>query len=143
MKTANIKEMMIAPCGMICAICVAHLREKKQCLGCLGPDDHKSNHCVVCRIKNCEELKVEKNHYCFSCEKYPCTRLKQLDKRYRTKYGMSMLENLKNIKETGIDSFIETQNQKWTCGQCGETICVHRDSCLKCGEKNKYFPGNT
>lgn len=136
-----INETMIAPCGMNCEICIAHHREKKKCLGCNGPDDNKPKHCIVCRIKNCEELDLNDPKFCFSCAKFPCTRLKQLDNRYRTNYGMSMIENLNTIHETGIDKFMSIENQKWFCEKCGKVICVHRENCLNCGEKNKYFPG--
>ncbi|MBN2747249.1 MAG: hypothetical protein JXR34_11035 [Bacteroidales bacterium] len=67
------------------------------------------------------------------CEKYPCKRLKNLDKRYRTKYGMSMLDNLENIKSLGIEKFVELEQERWRCSNCGELLCVHRTSCLKCG----------
>jgi hypothetical protein len=139
----TINEIMIAPCGMNCGICRAHLREKKKCPGCNGPDQNKSNHCLVCQIKHCEELRLNKSQYCFACGNFPCARLKQLDKRYRTNYGMSMIENLNKIKETGIVEFLNVENQKWVCGQCGEVLCVHRDTCLNCGQKNQYFPRNS
>lgn len=134
----SIQSTMIAPCGMNCALCLAHLREKKQCLGCHASDDNKSKSCVTCRIKNCETIAVSKPKFCFRCKKYPCARLKQLDKRYRTKYGMSMIANLEHIKESGIRSFIKQEKKRWKCSQCGRTICVHRPSCIFCGQgRNK------
>jgi predicted RNA-binding Zn-ribbon protein involved in translation (DUF1610 family) len=48
---------------------------------------------------------------------------------------MSMIENLKNIEENGIRSFIRDEKKKWTCPQCGELICVHSPQCLSCGRK--------
>jgi len=60
-------------------------------------------------------------------------RLKNLDKRYTTRYGMSMLENLENIRVLGIEKFIETEQNRWKCPACGELRCVHRSSCLNCG----------
>jgi hypothetical protein len=72
------------------------------------------------------------NYFKLDCEKYPCKRLKQLDNRYRTKYKMSMIENLELIKKIGLDGFIESENSRWTCPGCGSMLCVHRDFCLKC-----------
>jgi hypothetical protein len=69
------------------------------------------------------------------CEKYPCRRLKDLDKRYRTKYKMSMLENLEYIKKLGVGKFLESQKKKWTCKKCKSLLCVHRDFCLSCGRE--------
>jgi predicted RNA-binding Zn-ribbon protein involved in translation (DUF1610 family) len=61
--------------------------------------------------------------------------LKQLDKRYRTRYAMSMIDNLKMINEFGIRHFIRNEKVKWICPKCGEMICVHRSACLSCGHK--------
>lgn len=72
------------------------------------------------------------------CETFPCARLKNLDKRYRTKYGMSMLENLENIIKFGINKFVKSEQKRWKCLKCGELFCVHRDTCLKCGEKKSF-----
>jgi uncharacterized OB-fold protein len=59
--------------------------------------------------------------------------MKQLDKRYRTKYGMSMMENLAYIEKNGIDDFLEKEMTKWRCPGCGALFSVHRDKCLNCG----------
>jgi hypothetical protein len=130
--------MNIAPCGMNCSLCLGYIRDKNRCLGCNGPDDKKPYHCSACSIKLCDR----QTGFCFSCEKYPCRRLKDLDKRYRMKYGMSMIENLCNIKNNGIDKFIEDDTLKWTCSHCGKLLCVHRDECPYCKAKNtRYGPG--
>ena len=126
------KNILVAPCGMNCAICYAYLREKNHCEGCWGNDASKMKSCLACIIRNCELLEKIPSRFCYDCEKYPCRRLKQLDKRYRTKYEMSMLENLAYIKENGVEAFVEKENERWKCPQCGGTICVHHKSCYSC-----------
>ena len=128
----TIPTKLIAPCGMNCRLCRAYIRDKNTCPGCLGDDSLKSRYCVTCKIKNCEHIATGKARYCFSCGNFPCTRLKQLDKRYRTKYGMSMIENLKTIRDFGIRHFIRNEKRKWACPQCGDLICVHKPKCLSC-----------
>lgn len=129
---------LIAPCGMNCAICFGHIREKNKCPGCNLIKNEKSDYCRKCIIKNCTLLKENKMKFCSDkCDKYPCKRLKSLDKRYRTKYGMSMIENLYNIQKTGVKKFIDSEDKKWRCIKCGSILCVHRDLCLNCGEKRK------
>jgi hypothetical protein len=124
---------LIAPCGMNCGLCIGHLREKKPCGGCYRIDDpNKPKVCRSCKIVNCELLAETESGYCFDCKKYPCPRLKNLDLRYKTKYGMSMIENLADIKKFEIDRFLKAEELKWKCKVCGATICVHRDFCLKC-----------
>ena len=75
--------------------------------------------------------------YCFSCDSFPCARLNHLDERYRAKYGMSMIENLVNIKKVGIRQFIKSEKEKWACPECGEMICVHEPQCLFCKHKRR------
>ena len=138
-----IKSGLIAPCGMNCALCMARLiREKNQCPGCRGDDSGKPKYCVQCVIVNCDHFKETKNKYCSSkCAKFPCTRLRNLDKRYRTKYHMSMLENLKYIEDFGIRAFVRWEKERWTCSECGGTICVHRGVCSTCGKSiNEELP---
>lgn len=123
---------LIAPCGMNCALCIAHQREKRRCGGCNGADETKPAHCAKCVIKHCTKLRKGASGFCFGCEAFACRRLKQLDNRYRTNYGMSMIENLDFIKQRGMDSFLLSEAEKWTCKTCGSVICVHRDACLYC-----------
>ncbi len=125
-------KSLIAPCGMNCGICLAYLRDKNKCYGCLQASKNKSKSRLSCRIKNCEHLKKTTSKFCYECEKYPCTRLKQLDKRYRTKYNMSMIDNLNNIKKLGLEKFVQNEQKRWICNNCGETLCVHREFCLVC-----------
>ncbi len=128
-------KILIAPCGMNCGICLGYLREKKKCPGCWSDNEYKTKSCIKCIIKNCELLAETDSKFCYDCKKYPCTRLKQLDKRYQKNYSMSMIENLEYIKQYGLDKFINKENERWNCNNCGGTICVHRGYCLNCIEK--------
>lgn len=141
---------MIAPCGMNCSLCIGHLREKKKCTGCLGHDRDKPEYCRSCKVVVCEKRKTLPSQMCYECPKFPlptsigyrtasgskaCARIKQLDKRYREKYGMSMIENLLYIKENGMDAFLAHEEKRWACPDCGTTLSVHRAECLKCGKE--------
>ncbi len=134
-KQPYITSKLIAPCGMNCGICSAYLREKNTCPGCREDDAGKAISVVKCRIKSCEKLQDGKSKFCFKCEQYPCARIKHIDKRYRTRYGMSMIENLKNIKQSGIRQFVKDEKTRWACSKCRGTICVHKGYCFSCGEK--------
>jgi hypothetical protein len=135
----TISTSLIAPCGMNCRLCLGYIREKNTCPGCRiinNQDNQKSKYRNTCRIKNCELIAKGKIKHCSdSCDKFPCDRLKQLDKRYKKKYGMSMIDNLKMIDAFGIRRFIQNEKEKWICPKCGELICVHRPVCLYCGYK--------
>ena len=49
---------------------------------------------------------------------------------------MSMIENLEFIKNFGIRNLMEREKYKWTCNNCGDTICVHDSCCAGCGKKD-------
>ncbi len=137
-KADAMRMTLIAPCGMNCYLCRAYRPDKKYikpCPGCRVDDDHKSKYCVTCRIKNCEKIVQGGIRYCFSCDSFPCARLTHLDKRYRAKYGMSMIDNLESIKKSGLRQFIRAEKDRWTCPKCGDTLCVHKSQCLACGHQ--------
>lgn len=131
------KEVLIAPCGMNCGICISYLAMKNN----LNRQGFQKAYCEGClpRGKNClhmgdqcEILGKGYVRFCFECKDFPCKRLKILDKRYHTKYHMSMIENLKAIQEDGIDDFLSKEEMKWRCPECGNMICCHNGLCLNC-----------
>ena len=123
---------LIAPCGMNCGICVAYLREKNKCPSCRVEYDKEPVTRARCRIKKCPNLKELESNLCFECSLFPCAHLKHLDLRYRTKYNMSQIENLDQIKSQGMEAFLKNEKEKWTCKKCGGPVCVHKGFCLNC-----------
>ena len=132
--TEATSSVLIAPCGMDCRLCRAYVRERKPCPGCRKNDGPKSKACVTCSIKNCRKLAGQGLSFCFGCDEFPCVRLEHLDMRYRAKYGMSVIENLLDIKSVGIRKFVTTENEKWRCLHCREILCVHKPRCPTCGK---------
>ena len=121
---------LIARCGMNCGLCYAHLRANNPCPGCRGDDRGKPKTRVLCQIKKCR--KAGRKDSCSDCASFPCDLLLRLDRRYRTKYGMSMIENLKLIRRIGLRGFVRSEVAKWACPGCGNTLCVHQAECLNC-----------
>lgn len=130
--------ILVAPCGMNCGICAAYLAGKYD----LKKQGINTGYCVGCRPrgkncafmkKSCVKLGEGLVKFCYECAEYPCRRLKHLDKRYRTNYHMSMIENLDFIKEQGIKKFLKKEEEKWQCQECGGVISCHGGLCFKCG----------
>jgi hypothetical protein len=134
--SVSFNRTMIAPCGMNCGSCIAYMRTKNKCPGCWSDDILKNNSCTHCIIKNCDLLAKTDSKFCIDCQKYPCRRLKQLDKRYRTRYKTSFIENLMIIKQNGINFFLDFETKRRKCSECGATLSVHRDHCLACSNSN-------
>jgi Protein of unknown function (DUF3795) len=142
------EEILIAPCGMNCGICVSYQAmrndinkqgfRKKYCAGCLP----RGKNCTFMN-EQCELLCKGLVRFCFECKDFPCHRLKTLDKRYRTKYHMSMIENLEFIRDHGIEKFLEKEEEKWRCHECGGVICCHNGLCMNCSldtlRRNKKY----
>ncbi|MEI6578811.1 MAG: DUF3795 domain-containing protein [Eubacteriales bacterium] len=131
------EENLIAPCGMNCGLCVSYLAMKndlkkkgfckKYCPGCLP----RGKNCTYMQ-DSCDKVGKGLVRYCFECGDFPCRRLKVLDKRYRGKYHMSMIENLVFIKEQGMETFLKKEDTNWRCPACGGTICCHNGLCFNC-----------
>jgi hypothetical protein len=130
-STISFEKHLIAPCGMNCGTCIVYLHERNRCAGCrIETDKPKSR--AQCIVKNCEDLKRTESKFCFDCDKYPCKRIIQLDKRYRTKYRTSFIENLNMIKEEGIGKFLIFEAERRRCPACGSVVSVHKSFCLNC-----------
>lgn len=138
-QTLPSNPMIVAPCGVNCSLCRAYIREHNACTGCRGDDCNKSNASLTCSIKNCSQLETGNHQFCFSCSKYPCSDLRHLDERYRTKYGVSVIANLERIKSVGIAAFVAEETSKWSCTECGTRLCMHKPKCVNCGHTwNKF-----
>jgi hypothetical protein len=113
-------EDLIAPCGINCAICKAHLRPRNPCHGCRDAEQNKPVTRMRCRLRICKKRTGE---YCCHCAEIPCDWLKRLDLRYRTRYGMSQIENLEYIRRNGINKFLKNEVKKWVSEK--GILCVH------------------
>jgi len=130
-------ETLIAPCGMNCSLCISYQFQEKD----LNIRGFKKTYCKGCipRGENCTHMGHKCNllakgsvRFCFECGNFPCKALISLDKRYSTKYHMSMIENLKYIKEHGMEKFLGKEEEKWSCKECGEAKCCHNGLCMNC-----------
>lgn len=130
--------MTLAPCGVVCELCIGFQRIKNKCVGCLS-SGNKPKHCTVCSIKNCPEKDSEED-LCINCDKFPCRRLRDLEKRYSTRYGESPTENMRTAQEQGREAFSEIIRNTWTCSHCGTLLSAHRETCIVCGSDNINYP---
>ena len=135
---AKLNKELIAPCGMNCGICSNYLAYKNNikgrgfpnCIGCRP----RNKQCAFLKKRCKDDLKLLKGEieFCFECCYYPCEYLTRLDKRYREKYGMSMIDNLNEIKNRGINFFIKNQETEYKCRKCNNLISIHSKKCFVC-----------
>ncbi len=57
------------------------------------------------------------------------------ENRYTSKYPHreSPLDNLRIIREQGMDAFLKQEAEQWTCRHCGKAYSVHDRNCPHCG----------
>lgn len=111
---------LIAPCGMNCAVCKAHLRKHNPCHGCNFAQKNRPRTRLKCSIRICRK---RRGRFCCTCPEFPCDRLQHLDQRYRITYSISEIENLKFIKAQGIRRFVEKEAKRWFSKR--GILCVH------------------
>ena len=137
---------LVAPCGMNCGICSAYLARKYD----VRARGVKLPYCAGCRARNkqcaflkkrCQLILTGQITYCFECEEFPCRRLETIDRRYTANYRMSMIQNLRYIRAWGVALFLQKEEEKWRCPQCGEVISCHNGICYNCGLER--FEGKT
>ncbi len=136
-KKIPVKGILIAPCGMNCAICSNYLAcinnlNKSQCAGC-----RTTNKKCTYLFEKCTGINhfIDGNadaKFCYECEQYPCKEINRMDRRYRENYGISVKENLEYIRENGLSKFVAKQYSEHKCSKCGEMISVHNRKCFKC-----------
>ena len=131
----DMNEEMIAPCGLNCGVCKFYLaRERGQyktkssgCTGCISAN-------IECGFrKGCEKIRNNNYRFCYECADFPCKVHNMLEKRYVTKFYTSPIDNLRKIREKGMDRFLAGEEEKWKCPECGGTVSMHTGTCYECG----------
>ena len=138
MKGNMITAEMIAPCGLDCSLCKRALAETNPCPGCHGPNENKPEFCAEkCGIILCRK-RIDRGYaYCDECPDYPCADVMEKETRYTSKYPLyeSPGKNLRDIREAGMEKFLEAEQEQWVCKECGHIICVHTGICSGCGKQ--------
>jgi catechol 2,3-dioxygenase-like lactoylglutathione lyase family enzyme len=141
-KNDKYSEKLIAACGMNCRICIGYFgytmngkKRKMKCIGCTPRD--KS--CAFLK-KYCKKLTKKEVNYCYECDDFPCVHLKKIDSLYQNRYNMSMIKNLKYIRDKGMNSFLKQQEKTYRCPNCGGVICVHNRICYSCNSIIDHKP---
>ena len=129
---------MIAPCGLDCSLCAYAQKKTNSCPGCNGPDEYKLEFCAKrCGIKLCQKRKQNGYQFCDECLDFPCSDVMEKEERYADQYPLpeSPLQNIRDIREMGMEAFLIKKREKWSCRVCGAPIPVHTGICSGCGKQ--------
>jgi hypothetical protein len=104
----------------------------------------KISHCTSCLERNkncafikrdCAKLRKKLIRFCYECADMPCNNLAKIDKHYRARYGMSMIENQRMIENKGMTTFLKREAETYRCQECGDIASVHDGKCYFCGHQ--------
>jgi hypothetical protein len=135
----NLSIELVAPCGMNCGVCKSYLAYSRQiprrkgityCNGCRP----RGKKCAYIKAQ-CRRLAKHEIEFCFQCDDFPCPHLQTLDARYRARFATSFIQNLKIIRDAGIEAFLRSEEARWRCPQCGGTVSIHDKLCYDCSVK--------
>lgn len=130
-----IPEGMLAPCGMNCLVCYKHCLSPRPCGGCREGGGQMPTHCRRCAIRACAKGKGLR--LCAACPQFPCQPVKRLDRNYRTRYGVSLLENGRVAAEEGPAALLQREARRWRCPVCGGVVSLHDGVCSDCGAEKR------
>ncbi|MFX1238380.1 MAG: DUF3795 domain-containing protein [Promethearchaeota archaeon] len=146
---SQVKKELLAPCGLYCGVCGIYKAHKENkiglkkvllptfnfvaknvddisCTGCLS-DGVVFIGCQSCQIKKCTSGKEIEG--CHQCEEWPC---KHIDNFPVTIAKKVMLRNIPLWKVLGTEKFVESEETRYTCPECGNILFRGAKKCIKC-----------
>jgi hypothetical protein len=134
-------------CGLYCGSCPVLLAVKKgtieefakrenmtpedlECHGCKTMN--RALFCKDCPFARCALERGIKS--CIECVEYPCEELKKFQADEWPHHSL-ILKNLDRIREVGLDRWLEEQEKRWRCKECGEPFSWYDETCGNCGAK--------
>lgn len=134
-------------CGLYCGACAVLIANREGILEEsaqeweMDPEDLKCHgcksrtmaiYCKTCDIRQCaEDNQVD---FCFQCTEYPCTRLVEF-RNDECPHHSVVFQNLETIQKKGVQKWLEEQESRWSCPECGKKFAWYDDTCKKCGTK--------
>ena len=152
-----VDKNLVGRCGLYCGSCLIYraykdseqLRQKIakrekckpeeiRCEGCQTvftngwdlKDEHWGKNC---RIIKCLEAKGL--NFCYECDTFPnCKKFRQIA-NYCLKRNEDLVENLNKIKVGKVQEWLEDEDLKWRCQECGKPIAIQLKECYWCGAR--------
>ena len=145
-----------SPCGLDCFNCPMYLANENEelrakisknsgipfnqalCKGCRdeqGAPDFL-NWTEPCNVYKC--ITKRNLDFCCFCEDYPCKELNEF-MNDKWPHHWTMEHNLAFIRDHGVEKWLKTQKQEWSCKSCGAEIMWYQKKC-SCGKQLEAWP---
>jgi len=142
------KHKLAAPCGLYCGVCgvyVAHRddnakfkerlatvygvsADQVRCEGCLSHD--LFTYCQTCPIRSCTIGKGIEG--CHQCSDFPCTFIEGYPIPVSKKV---ILRAIPAWRELGTERWMEEEERRYHCPQCGYGLFRGAKRCRDCGSR--------
>lgn len=126
--------VMDSYCGLYCGACPNLLDAKagtgkNPCHGCKS--DQPTGYCLTCTIKACAAQKgIE---FCYECSGFTgCEQIRKFAEEAGDQLGV--FANFESIRTKGLTKWLEEQENRWRCGNCGTPQSWFAESCSECGQ---------
>jgi hypothetical protein len=124
-------------CGLYCGACPALLgtkagTEANPCYGCKS-ECVRAGHCVTCDIKMCARQRGYS--FCDECQELShCEKMQTFMADEKWPYHAAVIKNFELIRLQGIDKWLEGQEKRWQCANCGTSQSWWDETCQQCGQ---------
>ena len=124
-------------CGVYCGACpillvtkAGKLDETQQCYGCKS--DKPTGFCSTCAIKACAQQKGYE--FCNQCSELKiCGLMSKFISDQQYPYGGCVLKNMERIRDISLPTWLEMQEERWRCKNCGASHSWYDETCSRCG----------
>jgi len=133
-------DKLLGYCGLFCGGCPVYqgtmsnkplLTENGDPLLCNGCEsDRTTTWCTDCNIKICCRKKNIRT--CIDCKENPCNILTKFIQDENYPYHTEVQENMKQLKDIGLDEWIKIKSEKYKCKNCNSPVNWIEKQCPEC-----------
>jgi hypothetical protein len=125
-------------CGVYCGACpnmlatkAGKIDEARQCYGCKS--EKPTGFCATCGIKACALCKGYE--FCDQCDDLiTCELMHKFVSDTQYPYGQCVLKNMQMIQKEGLEKWLDLQDKRWRCKNCGAAHSWYEETCRQCGQ---------
>jgi hypothetical protein len=123
-------------CGLYCGACPNLLHTKagtgtERCYGCKS--EQPTAYCATCGIKTCATQKGYE--FCNECSEInTCVQMRKFVEDTKWLYQQGVLKNMETIRRDGLAKWLEAQDKRWRCANCGAPHSWWDETRPQCGQ---------